>query len=462
MYSSRFRFLFAVLCILAFCTAVQATNLLITVQDNLDNTTVPHATVFLDGTNVGMTNNAGQYLLQSGQGSLNLLIRMDGYDDWTGIVSDNTTTLSVPLNRRSLVLNVSLFDSNTLSPVSGANLFLTSANSTQNAVSDSSGTASFAVTAYTFYALNITASNYQSRSETLSIQSSNQNIQYWLLSENQYSFVVKDQNTNAPIAGASISINAVPVGTTDSRGVLISPVSRNVPVTILIQKTGYQSENQALTISTNEAVDTITLNPVPVNSFVFVYDSQNQPISGATVAVNGTVVGTTNTYGQAALQDLVPGPYAVTVSKPGYTPVSEQMDFINETGQYPVVLSLATANQVIYVQDSDLKNIAGATVLLNGAVAGVTDAHGQMQTQLTFNTPYNITVTQTGYLPQTVNEEITIGNATAPLTITLQKNMDVGFVTLVGIGVLIVLFIYAVIRLAGRRNRHHVIKRNEI
>ena len=182
MKASRIRFLFALLCIIAFCSAVQATNLLITVQDNLDNTSIPHATVFLDGTNVGLTNNAGQFLLQSGQGDLNLLITMSGYDDWAGTVSTNATTLSVTMNRRTLYLNVSLFDSNTLAPVSGANLFLTSANSSQTAVTDPTGAASFGVTSFTLYSLNMTAPNYQPRSDTIEVDATNQNVQYWLLS----------------------------------------------------------------------------------------------------------------------------------------------------------------------------------------------------------------------------------------------------------------------------------------
>jgi hypothetical protein len=462
MYSSRIRFLFALFCIIAFCSAVQATNLLITVQDSLDNTSIPHATVYLDGANVGLTNNAGQFLLQSGQGDLNLLITMDGYDDWAGTASGNATSLSVTMNRRTLYLNVSLFDSNTLEPVSGATLILTSANSTQNAVSDTTGSASFGVTSFTVYTINITAPNYQSRSETIEVDAASQNVQYWLLSTNQYSFVVTDQNTLAPVAGASISVNSVLLGTTNSRGILIAPISRNVPVTVVVQKAGYQSLNQYLTVSSNEAVDSISLIPVPVSGFVFVYDQQNQPISGAEVSLNGTVVATTTAYGSAALQNLVPGTYTIIVSKTGYTPASQQIDTSNGSTQFPVILSLATVSQTLYVQDSDQKNVAGATVILNGAYVGTTDTHGQLNTQLIYNTSYNITVTHDGYLPQTVQQLVPVGNTTTPLTITLQKNMDWGFVTLVGIGILIVLFIYAVIRLAGRRNRHHAVKRNEI
>ena len=38
MYKHRIRFLFALLCLIAFCSAAQATKLQITVQDSLDNT----------------------------------------------------------------------------------------------------------------------------------------------------------------------------------------------------------------------------------------------------------------------------------------------------------------------------------------------------------------------------------------------------------------------------------------
>ena len=455
MNASRIRFLFALLCILAFCSAVQATNLLISVQDSLDNTTIPHATVYLNGANVGLTNNAGQFLLQSGQGDLNLLVTMDGYNEWSGIVSSNATTLSVDLNRRSLLLNVSLFDSNTLEPVSGATLILTSMNSSQNAVTDSTGSTSFGVTSYTVYSLNITAPNYQPRSDSVEIDSANQNVQYWLLSTNQYSFVVRDQNSNLPVTGASIMLNSVLLGTTNGRGILIAPVSRNVPLTIVVQKTGYQTLNQYLTISSNEAVDSVTLVPIPVSGFVFVYDKQNQPVSGADVSLNGTVVATTSDYGSATLQNLAPGTYTIIVSKAGYIPTTQQIDISSGSSQFPVVISLATVSQTLYVQDSDQKNIAGAMVLLNGAYAGTTDTRGELDTQLVYNTTYNITVTRDGYLPQTVQQIVPLGNTTTPLTITLQKNMDWGFVTLLGIGIIIVLFIYAIIRLAGRRSHHH-------
>ena len=56
-----------------------------------------------------------------------------------------------------------------------------------------SGAASFGVTSYTFYSLNITAQNYQPRSETIEVDASNQNARSWLLSQNEYTFVRRRQ-----------------------------------------------------------------------------------------------------------------------------------------------------------------------------------------------------------------------------------------------------------------------------
>ena len=92
MYSQRHRFLFALLCVILLCSTVQATNLLISVQDNIDNSSIPHATVFLNGANYARANNLGQvYLTHSGLNDLNLQVSMTGYDDWVKTVSRNET-----------------------------------------------------------------------------------------------------------------------------------------------------------------------------------------------------------------------------------------------------------------------------------------------------------------------------------------------------------------------------------
>jgi len=230
-----------------------------------------------------------------------------------------------------------------------------------------------------------------------------------------------------------------------------------------VKKTGYQMVTQVKTISTNEAVNSITMTPVPVSAFVFVYDQKNQSVSSAEVYINNTIAATTNSYGRATLQNLVPGSYTLVIKKSGYSPVTRQITLSNDSSEYQAILSLATVGQTLFVQDTDQKNVAGAQVYLNGNLAGTTDSHGQLDTQLTFDTSYNITVTHEGYRTQTLHQSVPLGNAiTNPLTITLEKNMDWGFLTYIGIGILIVVILYIVIRLVGSRKKRHTTKRNEI
>ena len=63
MYRKRNRLLFFLLCTLLLCSSAQATILLISVQDSADNSTIPQATVFVNGENYGRTNNYGLVFL---------------------------------------------------------------------------------------------------------------------------------------------------------------------------------------------------------------------------------------------------------------------------------------------------------------------------------------------------------------------------------------------------------------
>jgi hypothetical protein len=60
--------------VLLLCSVAQATNLLITVQDSIDNSTVYCATVFIDGTEYARINN-NEHLLYVHTDTNNKLIR---------------------------------------------------------------------------------------------------------------------------------------------------------------------------------------------------------------------------------------------------------------------------------------------------------------------------------------------------------------------------------------------------
>ena len=92
----------------------------------------------------------------------------------------------------------------------GATIALTADNVTQTKQTDAYGAATFGVISSTLYSYDISAPNYQPRSGTVNVMYDDQNVQFWLLSGNRYSFIVKDKDTQSPLADAQISIDSVP------------------------------------------------------------------------------------------------------------------------------------------------------------------------------------------------------------------------------------------------------------
>jgi hypothetical protein len=463
MYNQRHRFLFALLCVILLCSAVQATNLQISVQDSIDNSPIPFATVFLNGANYARANNLGQaYIPHSGLNDLNIRISMTGYDDWSSLVSRNETSLLVNLTRKSLILKVSLFDSDTLVPVSGALVNISAENVTLGTQTDISGSALFGVKAATLYSVDIEAPNYQPRSGTVDMASENREIQYWLLPGNRFVIEIKDKDGNAPIPDAEVRIDSVLVGKTDAKGRLVMPITRGKTYSIEVRKAGYQILTESRLISDADAIYTVAITKAPIGAFIYVFDENRDPINGADVYINGDLSGTTNQYGRSTFPNLVTGTYPVEIRKAGYVTVSRPIQVSNPNEDYTFEMTFENADLTLFVQDNEQKIVPNASIAINGNVLGVTDNHGQFNTKLKFNTLYNITASKDGYQPGSIQKQVIQGNATATATLTLEKSLDWGLITIIAAGVLGVLVLFAVIRMLGHRKRRHIMRRNDI
>ena len=458
------RLLLVLLCLFILCSTVQAIDLQISVRDSIDNTSIPSATVYVNGADYARTNNNGQFLLShSGLNNQRIRVFMNGYDDWEKVVLNNETVLLVNLSRKTVTLNVKLFDSDTLGPVAGALVNISAMNFTQGGQSDAAGAAVFKVNASMLYSVDITAPNYEPRSGTVDVGMENKEVQFWLLSGNRYSFVVKDKESKVPVQGAEVRLNSVLAGKTDERGILSTPVARGKEYTVEIKKEGYDPVTEIRTISASDALFTAELTKSPLGAFVYVYDESHSPVNGAEIYINGSrMSGVTNEYGRGSFPDLVFGSYPVEVRKTGYLPSSHTIIVSSKSGEYTFILSFEGANLAINVQDKDQKNIPNATVALDGAESGKTDDHGQFVTRVTFNRIYNITASHDGYQSASVQKEVIPGNATASVTISLEKTLDLGFVGMIVIVVIVVLALFAVFRIFGRRPGHHIMRRNEI
>jgi hypothetical protein len=393
---------------------------------------------------------------------LNIQVSMTGYDDWNRLVSKNETILLVNLSRKSLALKFNLYDSDTLVPVSGASVTIAAENKTQIKQTDAAGSATFGVLAATFYSVEITAPNYQPRSSTVDMRSENKEVQYWLLSGNRFSFVVKDKDGKAPIADAEVRIDSVLAGKTDARGFLTTPVVRGNVYTIEIKKPGYQASTESRMISDTDALYTAELSKSAVGAFIYVFDESRVPLSGADVYINGSVSGTTNEYGRITFPNFVSGAYSVEVRKTGYVTVSRTILVSGMVEDNTFVMPFENADLIITVRDRDQSVVPNATIVINGNAAGVTDARGQFSTRVQFNTPYNITSSKTGYQPASARTQVISGNATSSVTLTMEKSLDWGLITMIAIGAIGVLVLFAAIRMFGHRKRRHVMRRNEI
>jgi len=464
MYSHRHRFLFALLCLVLLCSAAQATtNLLITVQDSLDNATIPHATVFLNGGDYARTNANGQaYIYHTGENDQKVLISMAGYTDWQQTLSRNATSALVSLNRKTLTLKADFYDSDTLNHVSGAKVNLTVGNQSSMKLTDSTGSVTFGVNALTLYTIDIDANNYQPRSGTIDMGAENREVQYWLLPGNRFSFIITDKDTKLAIPDAEVRIDNILSGKTDARGVLNTQVTRGRSYTIEIVKPGYQTLTETRLISESDAIDTLAISKAPIGAFVYVFDEGRTPLSGADVYINGSLSGTTNDYGRSNFPSLVTGAYLLEVKKPGYVTVSQAITIADKGKDYTFALPYESATLSIFVRDNDQKVMPAASILLNDNTAGTTDDNGQFSTRVKFNSVYNITATKDGYQPASVKRQVIQGNATDTVTLVIGKNLDFGLVSMIVLGAVAVLILFVVIRIIGQNRRRHVSRRNEI
>jgi len=459
----RSRFLFLLLCLFILCSAAQATDLQITVRDNIDNVSIPHATVFVNGVNYALTNNNGEALLvHNGLNDQLIRVTMIGYDDWEHTVAKNDTIVFVNLSRKALTLTVKLFDSDNLGPVTGALVNISAFNSTQGKQSGAAGTATFGVNASVLYSIAITAPNYEPRSGTVDVGTEDKIAEFYLLSGNRFSFVVKEKESKVPISGAEVYLNAVLAGKTDERGVLSTPVTREKLYTIVIKKEGYDTVSESRVISEADALDTIEIAKAPLGAFVYVYDERQNPLNGADIYINGSLSGTTNQYGRSTFPDLVFGSYPVVVRKTGYVSSNRTLVVSNKSDDYTFTLSFENADLTVYVQDKELKNIPNATIALDGMMAGHTDDHGQFVTKVKFNQVYNITASHDGYQSASVQKQVIQGNATSSVNISLEKTMDWGFLGILGILGIGLLVLFAVFRMFGKKPGRHVMRKNEI
>jgi len=463
MYGQRNRFLFALLCIILLFSSVQAVILQISVRDISDNSTIPHATIFLNGASYAKTDNTGQVsITHSGLDDQLIRVTMAGYNDWENLVGKNETSVVVNLSRKSLILKVNLYDSDSLGFVSGARVNISAENLTQTKLTDVAGSVVFDVNATTSYSIRITAPDYLSREGVVDLGTDDRDIQYWLLPSNRFSFVIQDKDGMRPISDAEVRIDSVLAGKTDARGVLTTPISRGKIHTIEITKSGYQTFTESKLISETDALETVVLSKAFLGVFIYTVDENHVPINGTDIYFNGTLKGTTNQFGRSTFPDLVAGSYTVEARKTGYVSLNRTILVADPGQEFTFEMAFEAADLTIFVEEKDQKILPDVTVYINNEESGFTDDHGQYKTRVKFNIPYNITVAKDTYRTTSIQKQFVQGNATASVTLIMEKDTDWGLITMIVVGIVGIFVLLGLFRIFGGRKRRHVMRKKDI
>ena len=462
-YLSVYKLLSGLLLFFLLCGTAGATDLFITVRDSVDDAPIPAASVYMNGSDMGQTTASGTFLLShTSDVDFDLKIIKNGYEEWDSIVSANTTDLFVNMTGRTRLLTVQLYDADTLAPVPDATVIIAFNTSGDTRNTDTNGTAIFPVNQDTAYSITVSAPQYQSPAiRTIEISSSGKTVQYWLVRIDRFSIVVTDSQKNT-VPGAAIFLNDKPAGTTDSRGVLILQVRRDVPYTIKATKYGFQEFTESKTFGENEAVHRIVMTKMSGNSSVSVYDQSRNPVEGAEVYLDGAFTGYSDMQGNVSLDNIRPGSYQLEVRKAGYNIVRKTVLMTGSGDRISSELPPDLASLTIFTRDREQVAVSGAHIFVNEADLGTSDASGRITTNVEYDVPTRITAQKEGFQTTTIVTTVIAGNSTSTTILVLDRTMDWGFIAVIILAAACVLSILIWIMYNRRKPSRHIVRRNEI
>lgn len=157
-------------------------------------------------------------------------------------------------------------------------------------------------------------------------------------------FKVTDNYLDAPLEGATISVNGNPAGTTTSDGTQISRRGVNDNYDITVSKDGYNSVTRQVRVGEEPTDFEVSIRRTPEINIgqlqtavvtgqqtqVEITNAYDDPVSGATVFLNGNSVATTNEEGVAMFEVTEAGDNSLVVES-GTLEASATIEGIDES-----------------------------------------------------------------------------------------------------------------------------------
>lgn len=448
------RLIFLILCLLLLAGGAQAATLYVNVFEKTTNVTaIPYASVFVDGALAGKTGEDGIFVFtHPGTTPITVKVMKVGYESWEDQVGMAESSILVQLRKKELVLTIGIFDADTALPVANSQVRVMGPNVTESQkMTDMSGSVTYPAQALGIYNIQISAPNYQNRNEVLEMGMEGKNVQYLLIRGDRFSILAKSADDQSPIANAEVFIDGVSKGKTDGKGILSLEVPRNKVYNIKITKPGFTDYFEKKMISDNEAVVVASMAIAPYVASIFVFDETKAPIQGASIIIDGKTLGNTSQYGKYMFKDLPAGQYVLEVKHPGFLPLRRELGEDDLGRDITVELPFMRADLNIFVEDEGYHVIPGVSIALNGRNVGVTDDNGALKTKVEVSTEYNISASMKGYKPVTRIAMVDPGNTTSTITLSMEKELNIGLLLTAGLIIAVIIIIVLVVLLVIRR-----------
>ncbi|WOF16844.1 PEGA domain-containing protein [Methanoplanus sp. FWC-SCC4] len=427
------RFLALLILLGAICCVVQATTLTVTVRDNIDQSPVTGASVYIDGNYIGSTNSLGKLVYShSFSSNFRLGVEKSGYKYWNDLISPGTGSVVADVIRQKGILQINVMDSDTLEPIGNALVKVSGTDITDSESTDSTGSAEFEVPLSATYNVEVQMPRYETIIKSVEVDTTSKKVDYLLKRNDLVIFQIKDGEstgtTKAPLSGAEIYIDDKLAGETGSEGKVTLYIEHERSYDIRIEKSQYQTFEENHFFASDDIIYSATLSKSLYPVTVSVYNSEKVPVENAEIYIDDQLFGSSDTYGRSPVTKLSSGIHSFEVRKTGYDTWKLEKNIDGSDENIIATLAFSTAKATIIVQDNDQKLVPNAAVLVNGKNIGVTDAQGKLKTDLITNSQYSFEVSAKEYESFNEIRDVPLGSQEITINLVLKKSFNVLFV----------------------------------